>query len=75
MFSLREGRRTRAGRRKDVMLPSPQEYLEQLHKDEKLTSLSLWKELCPNITKDQRYHDMLGQPGTHVRTYAHWLLW
>ncbi len=34
-----------------------------MHGSGKLTSLSLWKELFPLIDKDNRYHDMLGQPG------------
>ena len=40
-----------------------QELLGEMHSSGKLTSLSLWKELFPLIDKDNRYHDMLGQPG------------
>lgn len=41
-----------------------QELLEEMHSRGKLDSISLWKELYPLITKDRRYHDMLGQPGS-----------
>jgi len=43
-----------------------QELLGEMHSSGKLTSLSLWKELFPLIDKDNRYHDMLGQPGKGI---------
>ena len=40
-----------------------QELLDEMHRRGKLNSLSLWKELYPLFNRDDRYHDMLGQPG------------
>jgi pre-mRNA-processing factor 40 len=41
-----------------------QSFLEELHKDGRITCNSLWKTLYPVFSKDQRYHEMLGQPGS-----------
>lgn len=50
----------------DVIARPLQEFLDELRSVGKLSSLSLWKELYPEIVKEQRYHDMLGQPGVCV---------
>ena len=39
--------------------------LEELHESERLTSISYWKTLYPSFSHDQRYTDMVGQPGTN----------
>lgn len=38
-------------------------FLEELHQQGKLTSMSLWKELYPVISTDIRFSALLGQPG------------
>jgi len=38
-------------------------FLEELHQQGKLTSMSLWKELYPIISTDVRFSALLGQPG------------
>lgn len=38
-------------------------FLEELHQQGKLTSMSLWKELYPVISTDVRFSALLGQPG------------
>ncbi|XP_011402836.2 PREDICTED: pre-mRNA-processing factor 40 homolog B-like [Amphimedon queenslandica] len=38
--------------------------LEELHESERLTSTSYWKTLYPAFSQDQRYTDMIGQPGS-----------
>lgn len=38
-------------------------FLEELHQQGKLTSVSLWKELYPIISTDVRFSALLGQPG------------
>lgn len=38
-------------------------FLEELHQQGKLTSMSLWKELYPIISTDIRFSALLGQPG------------
>ncbi|XP_001950893.1 pre-mRNA-processing factor 40 homolog B isoform X1 [Acyrthosiphon pisum] len=39
-------------------------FLEELHQQGKLTSMSLWKELYPIISTDVRFSALLGQPGS-----------
>jgi pre-mRNA-processing factor 40 len=39
-------------------------FLDTLHEDGKLTSMSLWIELYPSISSDLRFSAMLGQPGS-----------
>jgi pre-mRNA-processing factor 40 len=39
-------------------------FLDTLHEDGKLTSMSLWIELYPTISSDLRFSAMLGQPGS-----------
>ncbi|XP_050432736.1 pre-mRNA-processing factor 40 homolog B [Adelges cooleyi] len=39
-------------------------FLEELHQQGKLTSMSLWKELYPIISTDIRFSALLGQPGS-----------
>ncbi|VVC43795.1 Hypothetical protein CINCED_3A020008 [Cinara cedri] len=39
-------------------------FLEELHQQGKLTSVSLWKELYPVISTDIRFSALLGQPGS-----------
>lgn len=39
-------------------------FLDELHDMGKLTSLSLWKDLYIIISRDQRFHAMLAQPGS-----------
>lgn len=39
--------------------------LDELHEQGKLTSVSLWVELYPDISSDIRYSAMLGQPGQY----------
>jgi pre-mRNA-processing factor 40 len=41
-----------------------QDLLRELHSSGKLSVVSLWKDLYPTISADQRYHDILGQPGS-----------
>lgn len=42
-----------------------QMFLEELHQQGKLTSVSLWKELYPFISTDIRFSALLGQPGNN----------
>merc|ERR1712096_5909 len=38
--------------------------LDELHEQDKLTSMSLWVELYPVGSQDPRFHALLGQPGS-----------
>merc|ERR1719341_2264622 len=38
--------------------------LDELHEQGKLTSMSLWVELYPVVSRDPRFHALLGQPGS-----------
>ena len=40
-----------------------QTFLGELHNSGKITSLSLWKDSYSFISEDERYQNMLGQPG------------
>lgn len=44
-------------------------FLEELHQQGKLTSISLWKELYPIISTDVRFSALLGQPGISFSYY------
>lgn len=44
-------------------------FLEELHQQGKLTSMSLWKELYPIISTDIRFSALLGQPGNILFLY------
>lgn len=39
-------------------------FLEELHSQNKLNSMSLWCDLYPLISSDPRFHNMLCQPGS-----------
>lgn len=43
-----------------------QNFLDDLHSKNQLNSMSLWCELYPIISADQRFHNMLGQPGNFL---------
>ena len=45
------------------MLMLLQIFLDELHASGKLNSTSLWKDLYPIISVEERYRDLLGQPG------------
>ena len=38
-------------------------FLDELHASGRLNSTSLWKDLYPIISVEERYRDLLGQPG------------
>ena len=38
-------------------------FLDELHASGRLNSTSLWKDLYPVISVEERYRDLLGQPG------------
>ncbi len=58
----REKRRIRRQQRKNR--EAFVHFLKELHNVAQLNSMSLWCELYPVISADQRFHNMLGQPGS-----------
>ncbi len=55
----RERERRKQRKNRDSFLA----FLDELHGNGKLSSVSLWKELYMTFSQDERYHSMLGQPG------------
>jgi len=49
-------------------------FLDELHASGKLNSMSLWKDLYPVISVEERYRDLLGQPGKALHAASRKLL-